>query len=104
MTAVSAPMARSRRPRELPEGLFGLGMVSPALLVTLALLAYPLLYSLWVSLHQVTLGSNKWTFVGLNNYAAILRDPLFLPSMGRTLTFAGIVTVLTTIMGLGAAL
>jgi len=88
----------------VPEAVFGLGLVAPALLVTLALLIYPLLYSLWVSLHQVTLGSNKWTFVGLNNYAAILRDPLFWPSMSRTLTFAAIVTVLTTLMGLGAAL
>jgi ABC-type sugar transport system permease subunit len=79
-------------------------MVAPALLVTLALLIYPLLYSLWVSLHQVTLGSNKWTFVGLNNYLAIMRDPLFLPSMGRTLTVTAIVTVLTVLIGLGAAL
>lgn len=79
-------------------------MVSPALLVTLALLAYPLCYSLWVSLHQVTLGSNKWTFVGLDNYVEIVRDPLFAPSLERTLVFAAIVTVLTTLMGLSAAL
>jgi ABC-type sugar transport system permease subunit len=88
----------------VPEGIFGIALASPALLVTLVLLAYPLAYSLWVSLHRVTLGSNKWTWVGLNNYVEILRDPLFGPSLQRTLVFAAIVTVLTTLMGLGAAL
>src|SRR3954454_20767305 len=105
MTTVSLALRRGRPSRhELPESIFGLGMVAPALLVTIALLAYPLIYSLWVSLHEVTLGSNKWTFVGLNNCVSIVRDPLFVPSLVRTLTFAGIVTTLTTLMGLGAAL
>jgi multiple sugar transport system permease protein len=88
----------------MPEGLFGLSLASPALLVTLALLAYPLVYSLWVSLHKVTLGSDKWKFVGLDNYLGIVRDPLFLPSLQRTLSFALIVTVFTTALGLAVAL
>ena len=79
-------------------------MTLPALLVTLVLLGYPLVYSFWVSLHQVTLGSPNWRFVGIDNYVSILRDPLFWPSMGRTLTFALITTVFTTVVGLAAAL
>ncbi len=107
--ALTAPLrtARGRRPRfrgELPEGVFGFALTLPALLVTLALLAYPLLYSFWVSLHRVTLGSAAWRFVGLDNYVAMVRDPLFLPSLGRTLWFALIVTLATTIGGLAVAL
>src|SRR5215203_3778468 len=98
MTSVPAAFRLPRRrQRELPEGAFGFGMTLPALLVTLVLLAYPLVYSFWVSLHQVTLGSPNWRFVGLDNYVSIVRDPLFWPSMGRTLTFAFITTVFTTV-------
>lgn len=105
MTTLTPILPVNRRRRgELPESLFGIALSSPALVVTLVLLAYPLLYSLWVSLHQVTLGSDKWKFVGLDNYSSILRDPLFWPSLQRTLGFAGIVTVFTTVVGLGVAL
>ena len=105
MTSVPAVLRfPRRRPTELPERVFGFGLTLPALLVTLVLLGYPLVYSFWVSLHRVTLGSPKWTFVGLDNYVAILRDPLFWPSMQRTLTFALIVTVFTAVVGLAVAL
>jgi len=104
MTSLPATRRINRRSTEVSERAFGLGFASPALLVTLALLAYPLVYSLWVSLHQVTLGSDKWKFVGLDNYTGILRDPLFWPSLQRTLSFALIVTVFTTIVGLAVAL
>ena len=105
MTSMPATLRLHRRRRgEIPESLFGLSLASPAIVVTLALLAYPLVYSLWVSLHKVTLGNDNWKWVGLDNYTSILRDPLFLPSLGRTLTFALIVTVLTTIVGLAVAL
>ena len=104
MSSLSETRRFSRRPIELPERLFGIGLASPALLVTLALLAYPLVYSLWISLHKVTLGSDNWKFVGLDNYVGILRDPLFWPSLQRTLGFALIVTVFTIILGLAVAL
>ncbi len=104
MTSLSLTRRVNRRRTELPEGLFGLGLAAPALVVTLALLAYPLVYSLWVSLHKVTLGSDKWKFVALDNYRGILRDPLFWPSLQRTVSFALIVTFFTTVLGLAVAL
>ena len=105
MTSLSASVRPRRRRRiELPESIFGFGLAAPSLLVTLALLAYPLAYSLWVSLNRVTLGSDKWKFVGLDNYAAIIRDPLFWPSLQRTLGFALTVTIFTTLVGLAVAL
>jgi ABC-type sugar transport system permease subunit len=105
MATTSAAISSPRRRRgELPEAFFGFGMALPALLLTLALLAYPLIYSLWASLHKITLGSNAWKFIGLDNYGSIFRDPLFWPSTQRTLGFALTVTALTTVLGLGLAL
>jgi multiple sugar transport system permease protein len=103
-TISSALRSPRRRSGELPESFFGFGMALPALLLTVALLGLPLVYSFWASLHEITLGNAAWQFVGIDNYASILRDPLFWPSLGRTLGFALTVTVLTTVFGLAAGL
>lgn len=92
------------RVRRVPDGLFGAGLAAPALIVTLVLLAYPLVSSLWVSLHEVQLGGGASRFVGLDNYVRVVQDPLFLPSLVRTILFALLVTVLTLVVGLAFAL
>jgi len=95
-TRVVGPARRDR--------LFGLGLVAPTLLVTLALLAYPLLASFWYSLFDVRLGGRTSRFVGLDNYLSVVTDPVFVPALIRTVLFAVTVTVLTVVMGLGFAL
>jgi ABC-type sugar transport system permease subunit len=95
---------RKRRHGEVPEAVFGYAMALPALLLTIALLAYPLGYSFWASLHDIHLGRNEWTWVGLGNYRSLINGDLFWPIVQRTLVFALSITVLTTVMGLGFAL
>lgn len=96
------------RPRartgELPESVFGYALALPALLLTVALLAYPLLYSAWASLHRIKLGQNEWTWVGLGNYRAVIGDPLFWPILERTLAFALGITASTVVLGMAFAL
>jgi ABC-type sugar transport system permease subunit len=85
--------------------VFGASLAAPALLVTFALLAYPLAYSLWVSLHEQTLGSAapaKW--VGLSNYISVLKDPIFLPSLTHTIVFTAIVVAGTLVLAMVFAL
>ncbi|MDL4774354.1 MULTISPECIES: carbohydrate ABC transporter permease [Thermomonosporaceae] len=82
------------------DARFGMGMAAPALLVTVALLAYPLVYSFWVSLHDQTLGSRgRAEWVGLDNYRSVLTDPIFMPSLGRTVLFAAAVIAGTLLLG-----
>lgn len=98
-----ARLAKTRRERA--DSAFGLGLAAPALLVTLVLLAYPLAYSLWVSLHAETLGSAgpaKW--VGLHNYLSVLQDPTFLPSLTHTIVFTAIVVAGTLLLSMVFAL
>lgn len=93
----------SRRARG--DARFGAAMATPALLVTVALLAYPLVYSFWVSLHEQSLGSRapaRW--VGLGNYVDIIQDPIFLPSLLRTAAFAAAVVAGTLVLGMVFAL
>lgn len=93
-----------RQRGELPDATFAYLLTLPALLVTLALLAYPLAYSFWLSLHQVTLGSGQWVFVGLQNYVTAVNSPLFVPAVLRTVYFTALVTVATTVLGLAFAM
>jgi ABC-type sugar transport system permease subunit len=90
--------------KQLPDAVFGYALIAPAMMLTLVLLAYPLVYSLWVSLHEVTFTGQAWIWVGLENYRSVFADPLFWPSTRRTLQFALTVTVFTVVIGLGFAL
>jgi multiple sugar transport system permease protein len=56
--------------------VLGFVLVAPAAVLLLGLLAYPLFLGVWLSMTSATLG-NTGTFVGLQNYAAILVDPVF---------------------------
>ncbi len=91
--------------REWPETAFAYTLAFPALVLTVALLAYPLAYSFWVSLHEVTLGARgDWKWVGLDNYVDVVQSPLFWPSLLRTLYFSAIVVVGTIVLGMVFAL
>lgn len=106
-SSVQRPTASTRRHRtrgEFPDWLAGLGYALPALLLTLALLAWPLLYSFWLSLNEVDFRTQELTFVGLENYRSVLRGTLFWPSLIRTLRFAAIIITGTVVLAMMFAL
>ena len=76
------PSARRRR-----EGyLFCL----PGLTFLALFLAYPLLYNMWTSVHDVDLGQllgGAERFNGLDNYRAVVDDPAFWHSVRLSLVF-----------------
>src|SRR3954451_18002630 len=51
----------------------GYALIVPVFLVIIGLVAYPLGYSVWLSLQDIKLGA-PGTFVGLGNYSKILFD------------------------------
>jgi multiple sugar transport system permease protein len=103
--ATEAVHAHRTKLRQLPDTAFAYTLAAPALVVTVALLAYPLGYSFWVSLHDVTLGAaGPWKFVGLDNYREAIASPLFWPAVRRTLYFSVAVMAGTTVLGMLFAL
>src|SRR6185436_19787745 len=78
------------------ESLAGYGFVAPAMVLFLLFLAFPIGFSVWLSLHQwngfTPLG--RAPFVGLANFAALLGDRLFLKSLLNTALFAVVSTAL----------
>lgn len=67
------------------------GLLAGLAAVLMALTAFPILYSLWISLFAVNLRRpNRMPFVGLDNYATVLSSPIFWDSVGRTAFFAAL--------------
>ena len=82
----------------------GLLFVAPFLLCYLALLVWPLLSGIWLSLHAIDLLSNLGRLVGLLNFIDLLRDEMFIRSLLNTLLFAALCTPAMVITGLALAL
>lgn len=60
---------------------------APALLVLGAFIYWPIIYSVWLSLHDVNLLSGRMRFVGLENYADLAQSEGFQRSVAITATF-----------------
>lgn len=95
-----SPIVRHR------DSLAAWTMVAPALLVTMVFALYPVLDSLWLSLHNIFIGLPQLgsPFVGLDNYVALLRDPVAQQALAVTLAFVILSTLLELACGLIIAL
>jgi ABC-type sugar transport system permease subunit len=107
---------RPRRPaqrtlRRRPGERLGYAMVSPVVLVLLAITGFPLVYNVWTSLrtdilNQPFLGHG---FVGLNNYKSVFSShpsvgAAPLPVLWHTLAYSVVSVSLEIAVGLGVAL
>jgi trehalose/maltose transport system permease protein len=83
-------------------------LMTPALLVLVAVAGWPLLRTGWFSLTDAQLQNlSQWHFVGLDNYigpSGVLRDPEWWGAVGNTLLFSVVSVLLETLSGLFVAL
>lgn len=100
------PAARSRRPwsaRDKRNLRLGLLFISPWLIGVTVFVAYPLVYSIIISLTRYS-GMLAPTFVGLGNYLTILTDPLIRTSSFNTLFYAGLAVPIGLVVAILLAL
>lgn len=91
--------------REPSDLQFALLLALPVLLFLVVVVAYPLLYAFWLSLHQIRFfGGYKATWVGLDNYATVLTSKAFWWSTWVSIRFTVESVVLAMTIGLGLAL
>ena len=79
-------------------------MVIPAIVITVVIGLFPVLYALWVSFHQYEVLSPRHLFSGWENYQTAINDPVFWQSAGHTALYVAIVVPSETIVGLVLAL
>ncbi len=94
--ATAAPEARvgpAARPRvwsaliDRPEWLGSL-MIAPAVLYIVLVVGVPFFLALYYSLSDITMGSRTLGFVGLDNFASVVRTSKFKTALWNTFVFA----------------
>ncbi|BBI54489.1 hypothetical protein HORIV_69100 [Vreelandella olivaria] len=80
-------------------------MLSPAVLVTLAIVFFPMIQTAWMSLHDYVLfRPNDFTWVGLDNFRAALSDEVFWISLKHTVIWMCTTIPAQLLLGLVTAL
>ena len=80
-------------------------LIAPAVVLMLAVTAYPIIYAFWLSLHRYNLASPADTaFVGFSNYATILSDKYWWTAFFITLIITVISVAIEFALGLALAL
>ncbi len=87
-----------------PERHFPVLLVAPATFVILFVGLFPLLYTLVVSFHNITMLEEDTSFQGLANYARILADGRFWAAVGHTSLFLAIALPAELLLGFLLAL
>ena len=102
---VMGPKPRRIRQRELTDGQFALLIGLPVIVLLGAIVAYPLVYSAWMSVQRVMFfGGYRTKFVGAHNFAKVFNDPDFWWSTWVTIRFTAESVILTMLLGLAIGL
>ncbi len=103
--AVEVPTKRQslREYFDLGNGLTPYFLVLPTIIVILAVAAYPIINSFWLSLLESPL-SPSTHLVGLSNYGQLFANSEFRNSIGTTFVFTIVSVILETLFGLGIAI
>lgn len=101
MSTHTDPVAALPRRRHLLPFAF----LAPALLVEMVIIVYPVLQTLWMSVHDFVLfRPNNAPFVGLGNFVRAFTDPVFWTAAWNSVIWIVFVVGLQFLLGLGAAL
>ena len=86
-----------------PERRAAYYMVLPSLIIILLVAFWPVVYSIWLSLHQATV-TVLGPFVGFENYVEMFQNPDFLKGLSNTVIFTVVSVAMEFVVGLAIAL
>jgi multiple sugar transport system permease protein len=112
ITATKGRPVRTGRPRpvgharERSDRRLGYLLVTPVLILLLAITAYPLIYNIWNSFHfdDLSYANLPHKFIGGTNYSAMFSSPDWVAALERTLVFTAVTIVFDTVVALALAL
>ncbi len=87
MTMTKAKVLR-RRSLERRTAISAVIMLLPIILFFIFLVYYPIIWSFWLSLNQYNIFAHESTFIGMDNFIRLFKDPVFLDSFGHTAFYA----------------
>ncbi|GAB3481923.1 carbohydrate ABC transporter permease [Amycolatopsis cihanbeyliensis] len=87
------------------ERRLALLLCAPAVLVILAVAAWPIIYSIWLSLQRYDMRfPEERQFIGLDNYVAVLSDSYWWTAFGTTMFLTIVSVALELVLGMALAL
>ena len=91
--------------RAASDRRLGYALVAPAVIVLLAITAYPIIANLWNSVHfdNLSFAGLPHKFVGAANYTKMFTSPQWLAALERTLAFTVATIVVDIVAALGLA-
>jgi multiple sugar transport system permease protein len=106
--AASITAGTRRRSRGIPERRLAWFMTTPSLLLIALVAVYPIIYAIWLSMHEYSLiraGVSRWASpAGFGNYIDAFKTPEFVDSIIITFVYTISSVFLETIIGLVMAL
>ena len=104
-TSAARPTDDISRKARLWRQVMPLALLSPAVLVTLAIVFFPMIQTAWMSLHEYVLfRPKKFDWVGLKHYLAVFQDEVFWISLRHTVIWIAITVPAQALLGLATAL
>lgn len=97
---VQAPGARSTRRSDRGESRTAWLLMTPAMLILVAMTIASALYIVWISFHRTDPFSGDLAFVGLDNFSLAFTTYSFLPDLARTLLFVVAAVALEMVLGI----
>ncbi|MET8091401.1 sugar ABC transporter permease [Micromonospora sp. NPDC005220] len=87
------------------ERRLGLLLCAPAALVMIAVTAYPIIYSVWLSLQRFDLRfPDQREFIGLENYVTVLTNEFWWTAFGVTTLITVVTVAVELVLGMGLAI
>ena len=105
VTAAAAPTALARSDDRRSQRRLAYLLITPAVVLMLAVTAYPIGYAVWLSLQRYNLASpNDTKFVWFDNYQTILTDRYWWTAFVITLVITVVSVVIEFVLGMALAL
>ncbi|MEF0942236.1 carbohydrate ABC transporter permease [Rhizobium sp. BR 362] len=100
-TSATTPKAKSKPKNRLAPNYWP--FVIPALVVIAAVIVFPWVFTLWMSINSWTLGQSQ-SFAGFANYVRLATDARFWEALWHTVLYTGLSVIAPVFLGTLAAL
>jgi multiple sugar transport system permease protein len=89
---------------DISDRALALLLLAPAAILIFVFALLPVIQGVLVSLNRVQPATLEMSFIGIDNYEAILTNPVFWESLWRTLVYVAVSNAVALVLGLGISL
>jgi ABC-type sugar transport system permease subunit len=100
VTQLTSPISRHLRHRRWQNPKAGILFLLPSTIILIVFVAYPIVQSAWMSLHNWSYLQSTQPWVGFQNYIDLASDPRFWNALGNTAIFSAVTVPVQVVVGM----